>query len=193
MAATSQLRDNYWGTLREGMDFQSAMDTFVEAWMAANTKTDQVQVFINCYCYYYYYYFAARLSPSRIVRLKSLLRNRGVNRLTARWLKSNPLPSQHYTANWPPYRFPPPSCWPLRLATRSFRLNPPLTLYQFARPSLWKLIIYKIYLEIWQEDKYHIFVTQRSISSSSSSFSNRGKKYEEKGERERGVGEDNPW
>ncbi|XP_033199281.1 SATB1_N and homeodomain domain-containing protein dve isoform X3 [Bombus vancouverensis nearcticus] len=25
------------------MDFQSAMDTFVEAWMAANTKTDQVQ------------------------------------------------------------------------------------------------------------------------------------------------------
>jgi len=26
------------------MDFQSAMDTFVEAWMAANTKTDQVQV-----------------------------------------------------------------------------------------------------------------------------------------------------
>lgn len=75
------------------MDFQSAMDTFVEAWMAANTKTDQVQVFINCYCYYYYYYFAARLSPSRIVRLKSLLRNRGINRLTARWLKSNPLPS----------------------------------------------------------------------------------------------------
>lgn len=60
--------------------------------MAANTKTDQVQVFINCYCYYYYYYFAARLSPSRIVRLKSLLRNRGVNRLTARWLKSNPSP-----------------------------------------------------------------------------------------------------
>ncbi|EZA61301.1 hypothetical protein X777_12008, partial [Ooceraea biroi] len=32
-------------TLRsqKGMDFQSAMDTFVEAWMAANTKTDQVQ------------------------------------------------------------------------------------------------------------------------------------------------------
>ncbi|KYM90951.1 hypothetical protein ALC53_01717 [Atta colombica] len=28
---------------QEGMDFQSAMDTFVEAWMAANTKTDQVQ------------------------------------------------------------------------------------------------------------------------------------------------------
>lgn len=26
------------------MDFQSAMDTFVEAWMAANTKTDQVQI-----------------------------------------------------------------------------------------------------------------------------------------------------
>ncbi|KAL2742110.1 homeobox protein dve-1 isoform X1 [Vespula maculifrons] len=25
------------------MDFQSAMDTFVEAWMAANTKNDQVQ------------------------------------------------------------------------------------------------------------------------------------------------------
>lgn len=29
------------------MDFQSAMDTFVEAWMAANTKTDQVQVFLR--------------------------------------------------------------------------------------------------------------------------------------------------
>lgn len=28
------------------MDFQSAMDTFVEAWMAANTKPDQIQVII---------------------------------------------------------------------------------------------------------------------------------------------------
>ena len=27
-----------------GMDFQSAMETFAEAWVAANTKTDQVQV-----------------------------------------------------------------------------------------------------------------------------------------------------
>lgn len=26
------------------MDFQSAMETFAEAWVAANTKTDQVQV-----------------------------------------------------------------------------------------------------------------------------------------------------
>jgi len=35
---------------QEGMDFQSAMDTFVEAWMAANTKTDQVQV-IFYFCF----------------------------------------------------------------------------------------------------------------------------------------------
>lgn len=48
MAATSESQDNYWGTLYEGMDFQSAMDTFVEAWMAANTKTDQVQVNYMC-------------------------------------------------------------------------------------------------------------------------------------------------
>lgn len=54
------------------MDFQSAMDTFVEAWMAANTKTDQVQVFIN----YYYYYFAPFES------YEGLLYNRGINRLT---------------------------------------------------------------------------------------------------------------
>ena len=26
------------------MDFQSAMETFAEAWVAANTKNDQVQV-----------------------------------------------------------------------------------------------------------------------------------------------------
>lgn len=29
------------------MDFQSAMETFAEAWVAANTKTDQVQVRFN--------------------------------------------------------------------------------------------------------------------------------------------------